>query len=176
MAREHCDVLGTITGRNWHRARGESLCGPCRDAWNAYCRDAQKAARTRGWQRSDRPAPKVKRRPGTCSKCGCAMQATSVDEPVCSSCRGLRPGRHIAVTPSQREAIYDRDEWTCQICLDPVDPHEDRRRRWGATLDHIIPVSQGGGDAPENLRLAHRWCNSVRGDLRYYTDADLRVA
>jgi 5-methylcytosine-specific restriction endonuclease McrA len=31
------------------------------------------------------------------------------------------------------------------------------------TVDHLIPVSEGGTDAPENLRLAHRTCNTKRG-------------
>jgi 5-methylcytosine-specific restriction endonuclease McrA len=32
-----------------------------------------------------------------------------------------------------------------------------------ATFDHLIPVSDGGTDAPVNLRLAHLSCNSRRG-------------
>ena len=42
----------------------------------------------------------------------------------------------------------------CALCGDP-----------GAdTVDHILPVSKGGTAALENLRPAHRKCNSARGD------------
>lgn len=77
-----------------------------------------------------------------------------------------------------RQEVYDRDGWVCQICFEPVDPALDASDQWAATLDHIVPRSYTliPDDSPENLRLAHRWCNSVRGDLRYYSDDDLRVA
>ncbi|MBL9020580.1 MAG: HNH endonuclease [Myxococcales bacterium] len=31
------------------------------------------------------------------------------------------------------------------------------------TVDHLVPQSVGGGDEPDNLRLAHGSCNSRRG-------------
>jgi len=34
-----------------------------------------------------------------------------------------------------------------------------------ATIDHIIPKSQGGSDKLEDLQLAHRECNKKKGDL-----------
>jgi len=104
------------------------------------------------------------------------MAAASLAQPVCSPCRKLNPGRNISLTRRERLAIYERDGWTCGICLEPVDPAVPPNTTWGATLDHIVPRSKGGNDQPENLRLAHRWCNSVRGDLSYHDDGDLRVA
>ena len=32
------------------------------------------------------------------------------------------------------------------------------------TLDHILPQSKGGTDEPENVALAHKSCNSAKGD------------
>jgi 5-methylcytosine-specific restriction endonuclease McrA len=32
------------------------------------------------------------------------------------------------------------------------------------TFDHIVPKAHGGEDALENLRLAHRACNHIRGN------------
>lgn len=47
-----------------------------------------------------------------------------------------------------------------------VDPGLHWQDDWAASLDHIVP--QSATDAPDhspaNLRLAHRWCNLVRGD------------
>lgn len=104
------------------------------------------------------------------------MVGTSLPDPTCSKCRGDQPGRNIKISPKSRRAIYERDGWTCQICLDHVDPEAPTNTTWDATLDHITPVSQGGTDHPDNLRLAHRWCNAARGDLRYYEDKDFQVA
>ena len=70
------------------------------------------------------------------------------------------------ISRADRLAIYERDEWTCQLCHCPVDPSLTGRDRLGATLDHIEPRSLAliADDSPANLRLAHRSCNSARGN------------
>jgi 5-methylcytosine-specific restriction endonuclease McrA len=60
--------------------------------------------------------------------------------------------------PYAREAVFERDGWRCWICGEPV-LEED------ATVDHVIPIAQGGADTPDNVRTAHRDCNSRRGWL-----------
>lgn len=91
--------------------------------------------------------------------------------------RKLASGR-FDIPRRDRLAIYERDNWTCQLCHEPVDPEAPVGDLWSATLDHIIPQSQSPvpDHSPANLRLAHLWCNSVRGDESYYTAADLVVA
>lgn len=85
-----------------------------------------------------------------------------------------RRGR-FKVPPRIRLAIYERDRWTCQLCSEPVDPALSSSDEWGATLDHVECQSWTliPDHSPNNLRLAHRWCNSVRGNETYYTAADL---
>jgi 5-methylcytosine-specific restriction endonuclease McrA len=56
---------------------------------------------------------------------------------------------------SRRRRLIDRDGPYCQLC----------GRRLGdgeITLDHIVPRSQGGSNAPWNLRLACYACNHGR--------------
>jgi 5-methylcytosine-specific restriction endonuclease McrA len=36
--------------------------------------------------------------------------------------------------------------------------------RLGFTFDHVIPVSKGGTNDLQNIRPAHRSCNSARGN------------
>lgn len=71
------------------------------------------------------------------------------------------------IAMSRRQAIYERDEWICQICLEPVDRtlvyHAGVYEPGLASLDHILPRSLGGSDDDSNLRLAHWLCNSLRG-------------
>jgi len=82
------------------------------------------------------------------------------------------------VPPKVRRAIYERDGWMCQLCDDPVDPDLGQSDLWGPTLDHIVCQSWGEepDHSPGNLRLAHRWCNSVRGDERFYHEDVLKLA
>jgi 5-methylcytosine-specific restriction endonuclease McrA len=46
----------------------------------------------------------------------------------------------------------------CGICGVAYVEGDDR------TLDHIIPITRGGGDTPENVQSAHRLCNSRKGN------------
>jgi 5-methylcytosine-specific restriction endonuclease McrA len=48
-------------------------------------------------------------------------------------------------------------EHTCWICGHPERPGDP------LTIDHLIPVAYGGTTTRENLRAAHRSCNSRRG-------------
>lgn len=93
----------------------------------------------------------------------------------CSRAAGKARSGHFAPTPKVRAAIYERDGWVCQLCSEPVDPDLGPFDAWAATLDHIVPRSHTliPDHRPENLQLAHRWCNSVKSDERYYTAADL---
>lgn len=45
----------------------------------------------------------------------------------------------------------------CGICGKPLDKRT-------AEIDHIIPLSKGGGHVWGNLQLAHPSCNRMKGD------------
>jgi 5-methylcytosine-specific restriction endonuclease McrA len=67
-----------------------------------------------------------------------------------------------------REALYERDQWTCQLCNQPVPKdleysHNEYQPLY-PSLDHIVPRSHGGTDDPTNLQLAHVECNRARGN------------
>lgn len=60
-------------------------------------------------------------------------------------------------------AYGERDGFLCGLCQQEILPngrHESVRH----SLDHVIPRSQGGTDAPSNLRSVHVGCNKARGD------------
>lgn len=59
----------------------------------------------------------------------------------------------------KRLAIYLRDGFACAYCgrdLRSMAPRD-------VTLDHLIPVSEGGNNAPLNLVTSCRSCNCSRG-------------
>lgn len=53
--------------------------------------------------------------------------------------------------------LMERYGDTCWICCRPIEP--DR-----ISLDHVIPRSHGGTRHRNNLMLAHKKCNSRRGN------------
>lgn len=67
------------------------------------------------------------------------------------------------IDPKVRRELYERDSWTCAICQLPVDRGAHWNDDMAPSLDHIKPRSLGGTHNADNLRTAHRICNSVRG-------------
>lgn len=121
---------------------------------------------------------------GRCVECSSTFVVMASSGKYCSkNCAGRAAWRrkgsrlgHFYPTTALRALVYGRDELICQICLEPTDPSASPSSDWYPSLDHVVPRSKGGSDRQDNLRTAHRWCNAVRGDESYYTDADLRVA
>lgn len=154
---------GTERGRDQHRRHGQESCEPCREAWNEVCRQRQARLRESGWVRPGRGTPR--REP--CGICGEAVTGwVRSDSPMHNDCRPVTFWSNaIQISKRGRLAIYERDGWECQLCGDPVDSTLDVQDRMAATLDHIAPraLTLFPDDSPENLRLAHRACNSARG-------------
>lgn len=58
--------------------------------------------------------------------------------------------------------ILERDRWRCGICGKRI----GKSFRWpharSASVDHVVPISQGGEDTAANKRAAHLACNCGR--------------
>jgi endogenous inhibitor of DNA gyrase (YacG/DUF329 family) len=62
-----------------------------------------------------------------------------------------------------RREIFERDGWTCHLCGEPCDQTASVPDPLAATIDHLIPLSQGGPHTRANVKCAHFSCNSARG-------------
>jgi 5-methylcytosine-specific restriction endonuclease McrA len=61
------------------------------------------------------------------------------------------------IEPVDLNVLFIRDKGICQLCY-------KRCRRSQASNDHIIPLSEGGAHTYQNCVLAHRSCNSQKGN------------
>ena len=68
--------------------------------------------------------------------------------------------------PEKRRQLFDRDGWSCHYCGERV---TDKN----ATLDHYVPVCQGGPSDPDNLFTSCLLCNSVKSGKSYEEAAPL---
>lgn len=62
------------------------------------------------------------------------------------------------------QSLAERDGTKCNICLKPVNMSKSGLDPLGPTIDHLLPVSKGGTNDSTNLALAHRRCNTARGN------------
>ena len=61
-----------------------------------------------------------------------------------------------------RLRVYRRNQWrrdpSCRWCHKPIGSFRE------ATVDHVIPLSKGGSNSPDNWLLSCFTCNHSRGD------------
>ena len=121
---------------------------------------------------------------GTCRVCGRAFVA-GLPGVTCSGACGDAHERAVRrehkhrrrarqrgafVAPVDRYAIYRRDNWKCWLCQEPCDRNADPQSDRAPSLDHIIPLANGGTHEPGNVQTAHRLCNSLRSNRPTLTD------
>lgn len=75
-------------------------------------------------------------------------------------------GRGRSGRPWERaKAHVWREETHCWLCGYAVDQTLHQRDPWSRTADHLHTLDHGGPPlARTNLRLAHRRCNTIRGN------------
>lgn len=66
------------------------------------------------------------------------------------------------------QKLYERDGGVCWVCGKPCNYEADPNNNEYPSIDHVIPIADGGKDLWENIRLAHRYCNS----LRYFSEPE----
>lgn len=62
------------------------------------------------------------------------------------------------------QEILDRDRWRCHICRERISQKYRHPHPRSASIDHLIPLSQGGDDTAVNKQAAHLGCNVRRSN------------
>jgi hypothetical protein len=131
---------------------GQSTCRPCRRAaWGDFP--------PRG------PAP---RRLINCAKCGTEFESSYPAAKFCPDHRSRNdrrpPSRQSGRVWARIRAQVLTEESDCWVCGKQIDFEARAPDPWSPTVDHVVPVSRGGGDERSNLRAAHWTCNVRRGN------------
>lgn len=141
----------------------------------AYCSPRCKDKARCAASKAERDAVKAAAPLRECPQCGGEVpRSARVDAVFCSAkcntasrnlCRKMRNRGAPCPTEISRAGIAARDRWRCGICGRPVSP----ALRWpdlmSGTLDHVVPIAEGGSSDPANLRLAHLTCNARRRNI-----------
>jgi hypothetical protein len=108
-----------------------------------------------------------------CQNCGKLATLKNSNSKRCKPCQALfewqckkaynHKSRHSHVG-KLIPYIGQRDKWRCSICGRKVKSQiYNNQDRWSPTIDHVVPVAEGGTDDLANLKLAHMICNSKKG-------------
>lgn len=65
--------------------------------------------------------------------------------------------RGVPTEKIDRRVVFEREHGICHLCSQPV-PFET------FTIDHVIPIARGGSHTYENVKVAHKSCNSRKRD------------
>lgn len=159
---KHCNIDFECTAR---AASRRVFCSrACKDAAR---REAEKAARLvakaaapkRACAHCGEVVPPVMRADARFCSERCNSAAHQVTRKMAARVGEPRPGMLVS-----RAYIAERDRWRCGVCGERVHRSLRHPDPLSASIDHVIPVAHGGGNGPENLRLAHLRCNVSRRD------------
>ena len=73
----------------------------------------------------------------------------------------------VEYEPVNRLVVFKRDNWTCGICRERIDPKLKYPHLKSASLDHIIPMANGGGHTYQNTQASHLVCNIKKSNTGY---------
>ena len=114
-----------------------------------------------------------------CKECGALFIASRAGQMICSKkCARRRYNNHKdrrlkgvkkdgSITLRK---VYEKDHGICYLCggmcdWDDIETRDDGTMVAGnryPSIDHVYPISLGGTHTWDNVRLAHRWCNTMK--------------
>lgn len=184
-------IRGNRIGRNGNKKTNPYVpCPNCRDADKEYARIIAnyKAEEERFIQRFTRwlkanTIENKKEYHRKCRNCGKPFTTFSNRKVYCSErcndrareSRKRRTRRNIIESQRHDDVTLDRlfkkDKGICYLCGRPCDYSDFKKidsyivtgNRY-PSIEHIVPISKGGTDTWDNVRLAHRICNSFKGN------------
>ena len=185
-----CLVCGSVITRNWITLKkGTARCDRCKaieqehkqreqEAQKQQQKNEKQEARERAFWSSEHPQMEMK----LCKCCGALFISSKSSQVYCSTeCmkrinNALGKDRRIRQIAARKrdgitlERLFNRDAGICYLCGEPCD-WQDYRETEAAfiagerypSIDHVKALHDGGTHTWDNVRLAHRGCNTRKG-------------
>ena len=105
----------------------------------------------------------------------CATQDIEPDRWYCPACRRANKRDHRRRQKARLRnarvaeqvsfaAVCERDRWRCQLCRRRVSKTRPYPDPMSPSLDHVVPLADGGTHTMANAQLAHLRCNVAKSD------------
>lgn len=181
---KNCDHPNTKGARQQCRMQDKEYAEA---RWEYLARPERKAAQAE-YMREYRATPEAKvahaERHAAWRKANLRANGNNPEAYAAKLARNIKRKKLIAgaeCEPVDLRVVFDCDEGICHLCDYPVEwltRDHPKYTTWAPTQDHIIPL-QGEGEQGDhtylNVRLAHRSCNSSKGN-RPWTPAKRKAA
>ena len=187
-----CKACGHIQTRSWVSVRhGTATCDMCeqkrleeqRQKRNTFeearQETRQKRAAAIAWSRYEKS---IKQQVfAICKECGTLFVAQGNRAYCSAECSRRHDNNHrdrrlkgvkkdYSITLRK---VYEKDAGVCYLCggmcdWDDIETRDDGTMVAGdryPSIDHVYPISLGGTHTWDNVRLAHRWCNTVKSAI-----------
>lgn len=176
-------VCGVVTTKSvvTIRHRRQLICQHCRELEREAKHQAKEKKRLEAKRRAEnnklskiKPPQLVK-----CRNCGQWFYRSKKRVYFCSDkCRQHSKNHYADMRKEERRRkalteesktitlrkLFKRDGGICWICGQPCDINADHNANNYPSVDHLLPISKGGKDEWSNIKLAHRICNTMRGN------------
>lgn len=178
-----------------HDTRGKFCSKECYFAWKRVRAEAAKARRA--MERVARlqvyadakQAAAIVRLTSTCRQCGKVFLGHRAGLRYCSDdCRRRYSNHYREASRRSKlrengrvdhsisiQRLSERDGVRCHICGGKMRLKGNRNHDNAPSIDHLIPVSMGGTHTWDNVKLAHRKCNSAKGNNLFMTRPDGQI-
>ena len=175
-----CKICGALTERNANlvRSKRKTTCFNCQKKetqekkyFNKKVKNLIRQNKIENNRKISEIRKHIKRNTlyiKNCKLCGEEILTKNKQIEMCTKCKKRKYDKHHS-SKSLKE-LYKRDKGVCYICGIKCD-YEDYIYRGNTfiagnyypSIDHVIPLCKGGTDEWNNLKLAHRICNSYKG-------------
>lgn len=117
-----------------------------------------------------------------CKECGVSFVKNSNNKVYCSRACAVRAYNRRKEKRLYKNGMPDqsitllklaiRDGGKCHICGKKVNMKANKNGNCYGSIDHVLPIAEGGPHKWENVRLAHRGCNSRKRASMCYEGKD----
>lgn len=148
---------------DFHIAYGAYRRPDCKDCRNSSVNRAEARERLRDWRRKNPEKAKtyyIKHYTSNKEKEYLRTLEYRRRNPLKARewCRRYQVSKRGATTEKfSYKEIVERDGLICYLCKREVSQAD-------LVLDHIVPISRGGTHSPDNVKVAHRCCNSKKSN------------
>lgn len=174
-----CPVCGTLFEGKTNKKTCGAVCAKVREDQKRRERYKAKSDRLKAKRIEYRKQHEIERACAICGGLFYCLESETIKTCSHECAMELKNRRHDKRIPSARlvdritvKALYRRDAGRCYICGGLCNWNDWRTADSGnkypgdtyPTIDHVLPVSKGGCDSWDNVRLAHWRCNLQKAD------------